>query len=91
MVAWHWNPLSIGKNSKMDRELGPVTVGVEQRWFAGSWPVALRPGLGWSDARALDFEVPGRGAGPAGNDYGGYSELADCSVALEHPGETMPV
>lgn len=29
----------------MGGELGPVTVGVEQRWLHGCWHVAMRPGL----------------------------------------------
>lgn len=47
----------------MPGELGLVPEGVEWRRLPGSWHVARRPGLSWSDARALDLEVPGRRAG----------------------------
>lgn len=55
----------------MGGELGLVPVEAEWRWLPGSWPITMRPGLGWSDAHALDLEVLGRGAGPASNDYRG--------------------
>lgn len=71
LVAWHRSPLSTGESPTLGGELDLVPVGVEWRWVPGSWHVTMSPGLGRSEARALDLAVPKRHVGPASHDYSG--------------------